>query len=171
MGNSEPDDVHAYLSLYIMPHHTTAGRGGVEVGHWSSHRETGIGYHDASMDDQPVTAPTPERPKTRRRIIKRIALLVCGAVVLLANYLLSYGALNWWIAREIQYGTSNTAVETFTVVEPVYRPLQVFMTSDLPGSRVLMTYIGWCQSHGYDEPASWSAIREEVDDYYDAPIH
>lgn len=106
-------------------------------------------------------------PPKRRRLARHITLLVCAALMLVVNYVLSYGAMNWWLAREIVAGTSTTAQDTFNVVEPAYRPLQVYMASDRPGTRLLATYVTWCQLDGADMGITWSECRAEIDIMFD----
>lgn len=69
-----------------------------------------------------MTDNNPDPPKGGlRRIVRRTAWTVVGTVLLLAWYVLSYGATNWYLGHDTVRNVPRNGAEDFHAISPIKR--------------------------------------------------
>ena len=86
------------------------------------------------------------------RIVKRTLWSVVILIWLLAAYIASYGVVNWLLpGRIINQDTAFKIQGSF-----VFRPINWYESTDLPGALGLTTLSRWCVYHGQGSQMSWT---------------
>lgn len=116
-----------------------------------------------------ISDTKPEARKSRfRRIVKRTVLSIA---VFIAWYVLSFGAVSWYLGYDIVKASPRTATEDLArdvadqADKVFFAPLNAYAETERPGARFLRKFVGWCFVSGLEHSyVEWGDVSE--DDFY-----